>query len=181
MAMSESDWALFEVLVARCVVAGGEASTCLWHGRVELAQGGCVPPKSEPAQGPLDWLDWERRKTLSPASSTEAFVLIRDKSDLRLCRPCEIGPSRSRFHSSRTFDRAGDCRSRGAMGCCWHPDCSTSTFSTFFLTGTGSGLRANRLHVFFEGSLRWQWWLLPPSKGDVKDLSLAGSGWEKAG
>jgi hypothetical protein len=61
VAMSESDWAEIERLVARCVVfaptqarAYGMVLSGLLHG--------LQPPEPDP--GPLDWMDWERRKTL---------------------------------------------------------------------------------------------------------------------
>jgi hypothetical protein len=57
--MSESDWNRLEALVAR---HGGTASTqARAHGLVlsHLLHGFSLP---EP--GPLDWMDWERRKTL---------------------------------------------------------------------------------------------------------------------
>jgi hypothetical protein len=59
VAMSESDWNRLEALVAR---HGGTASTqARAHGLVlsRLLQGFSVP---EP--GPLDWMDWERRKAI---------------------------------------------------------------------------------------------------------------------
>jgi|SRR5271165_4080952 len=61
VAMSESDWAELEALVARCALlaptqarAYGMVLSGLLHG-VQVAE-------REP--GPLDWMDWERRKTL---------------------------------------------------------------------------------------------------------------------
>lgn len=63
VAMSESDWCELEALVARCAVltqtqarAYGMAVSGLLHGLAARAP--------EPEPGPLDWLDWERRKTL---------------------------------------------------------------------------------------------------------------------
>jgi hypothetical protein len=59
--MSESDWGRFEALVARCSAstptqarAHGLALSTLLHG----------VPAPQPEPGPLDWMDWERRKTL---------------------------------------------------------------------------------------------------------------------
>jgi hypothetical protein len=63
VAMSESDWAEFEALVARCTVLAPTQARA--HGMVlsSLLKGmGPAEPELEP--GPLDWLDWERRKTL---------------------------------------------------------------------------------------------------------------------
>ena len=57
--MSESDWAQFESLVARC--AGRVPTQARAHGLVVSGLLNAVRP-SEP--GPLDWMDWERRKTL---------------------------------------------------------------------------------------------------------------------
>jgi hypothetical protein len=61
VAMSESDWAELEALVAESAVmaptqarAYGVVLSGLLHG---------LRP-AEPEPGPLDWLDWERRKTL---------------------------------------------------------------------------------------------------------------------
>jgi len=59
--MSDSDWAHFEALVFRYAsVAPTQARA---HGLVlsELLQ---ARPQPEPQPGPLDWMDWERRKTL---------------------------------------------------------------------------------------------------------------------
>ena len=61
VAMSESDWNRLEALVAR---HGGAASTqARAHGLVlsQLLHG---LPLSKAEPGPLDWMDWERRKTL---------------------------------------------------------------------------------------------------------------------
>jgi hypothetical protein len=61
VAMSEADWAELENRVARCALvaptqarAYGMALSSLLHGFAP----------AEPEPGPLDWLDWERRKTL---------------------------------------------------------------------------------------------------------------------
>jgi hypothetical protein len=61
VAMSESDWARFEALVLERSSATqtraracGEAISDLMHH--------APPPRPEP--GPLDWMDWERRKAL---------------------------------------------------------------------------------------------------------------------
>jgi hypothetical protein len=61
VAMSESDWAHFGALVARC--APMAATQARAHG---LALSGLLHavPRPEPEPGPLDWMDWERRKTL---------------------------------------------------------------------------------------------------------------------
>ena len=57
--MSESDWAQFEALVARyAAMAPTQARATGWCLRAAHA----VPAEPEP--GPLDWMDWERRKTL---------------------------------------------------------------------------------------------------------------------
>jgi hypothetical protein len=61
VAMSESDWAEFEALVARCAAVAPTHARA--YGMVLSGLlNGFVPPEPEP--GPLDWLDWERRKTL---------------------------------------------------------------------------------------------------------------------
>jgi hypothetical protein len=61
VAMSESDWAHFETLVARYAAmvptqarAQGMVLSVLLHS----------VPRPDPEPGPLDWMDWERRKTL---------------------------------------------------------------------------------------------------------------------
>jgi hypothetical protein len=61
VAMSESDWSEFEKLGARFAQraptkarAYGMALAGLLHSL----------PRPEPEAGPLDWMDWERRKTL---------------------------------------------------------------------------------------------------------------------
>ena len=61
VAMSDSNWAHFEALVSRyAVMAPSQARA---HGLAisELLQ---AVPTTEPEPGPLDWMDWERRKTL---------------------------------------------------------------------------------------------------------------------
>ena len=61
VAMAESDWALFESLVARYAVNSPTLARA--HGQLlaSLLHGG---PQPESELGPLDWMDWERRKTL---------------------------------------------------------------------------------------------------------------------
>ena len=61
VAMSELDWALFERLVAR--YARTSPTLARAHGSLlaDLLHGSSLP---EPELGPLDWMDWERRKTL---------------------------------------------------------------------------------------------------------------------
>jgi hypothetical protein len=61
VAMSESDWLRFRALVDQYAVlaptqarATGLALSSLLHS----------VPAPQPEPGPLDWLDWERRKTL---------------------------------------------------------------------------------------------------------------------
>ena len=59
--MSESDWAHFEALVSRHnAMAPSQARA---HGLV-LSELLHAVPRPEPEPGPLDWMDWERRKTL---------------------------------------------------------------------------------------------------------------------
>lgn len=61
VAMSEEDWSRFEALVRRAAV---QAPTQARAQGVVISHllDGAVPPR--PAPGPLDWLDWERQKTL---------------------------------------------------------------------------------------------------------------------
>jgi hypothetical protein len=61
VAMSETDWAEFEAMGARCAVmaptqarAYGMVLSGLLH----------APQPAEPEPSALDWMDWERRKTL---------------------------------------------------------------------------------------------------------------------
>ena len=61
VAMPESDWIHFESLVARhAAITPTQARA---HGRAisELLHTGRRP---EPEPGPLDWMDWERRKAI---------------------------------------------------------------------------------------------------------------------
>ena len=62
VAMSEDDWARFEELVR---LAGPLAPTqARAHGRVISGLIEASNGPSRPAPGPLDWMDWERQKTL---------------------------------------------------------------------------------------------------------------------
>lgn len=60
--MSHEDWARFEALVR--VEAAGEPTLARAHGIVlsKLLESATAPPVQEPT--PLDWMDWERLKTL---------------------------------------------------------------------------------------------------------------------
>jgi hypothetical protein len=61
VAMSETDWAELESLVARCAVMAptqARAYGMVLSGLLRTTQ------SPEPEPGPLDWMDWERRKTL---------------------------------------------------------------------------------------------------------------------
>jgi hypothetical protein len=61
VAMSESDWTLFERLVAS--YAANSPTLARAHGLL-LADLLHRNSPLEPEMGPLDWMDWERRKTL---------------------------------------------------------------------------------------------------------------------
>jgi hypothetical protein len=61
VAMSESDWARLEALVARHAATASTQARA--HGLV-LSHLLHAVPLPEPEPGPLDWMDWERRKTL---------------------------------------------------------------------------------------------------------------------
>jgi hypothetical protein len=61
VAMSELDWSQFEALVA------GHSSAATTQARAHgmaLSHLLHSAPRAEPEPGPLDWMDWERRKTL---------------------------------------------------------------------------------------------------------------------
>ena len=61
VAMSEYDWARLEELASRCAVLAPTQARA--YGMVlSSLLSGSTPAEPEP--GPLDWLDWERRKTL---------------------------------------------------------------------------------------------------------------------
>ena len=62
VAMSAEDWARFDDEVRR--IAGRAPTRARAHGMVlsELLEK--VPVASRPVPGPLDWMDWERKKTL---------------------------------------------------------------------------------------------------------------------
>jgi hypothetical protein len=61
VAMSEADWARFEALASRYApVAATQARA---HGLLVSSLLHAIPAR-EAEPGPLDWMDWERRKTL---------------------------------------------------------------------------------------------------------------------
>jgi hypothetical protein len=61
VAMSEEDWSRFEALVRGASLQAPTQARA--HGIViaHLMEGAVSP---RPAPGPLDWMDWERQKTL---------------------------------------------------------------------------------------------------------------------
>ncbi len=61
LAMSESDWARFEALVRD--LGRGEQTQARAYGTT-LSRLIHSVPAPQPEPGPLDWMDWERRKTL---------------------------------------------------------------------------------------------------------------------
>jgi hypothetical protein len=61
VAMSEADWALFEALVSRYDAMAPSQARANGLVVAELLH---AVPRPEPKPGPLDWMDWERRKTL---------------------------------------------------------------------------------------------------------------------
>lgn len=61
VAMAEADWARLEALVR--ALAGAEPTRARAYG-VALAHLIHAVPAPSPAPGPLDWMDWERRKAL---------------------------------------------------------------------------------------------------------------------
>ncbi len=61
VAMSESDWDRFQALVHH--YAATAPSQARAHGIVLSSLLQSIPG-AQPVPGPLDWMDWERRKTL---------------------------------------------------------------------------------------------------------------------
>src|SRR5436190_18518837 len=61
VAMSESDWDRFATLVDRYAAMAPTQARA--HGLVLSSLLHAVP-EPQPEPGPLDWMDWERRKTL---------------------------------------------------------------------------------------------------------------------
>jgi hypothetical protein len=61
VAMAESDWARFEAKVHE--VAGHEPTQARAVGAT-ITHLMDLAPEPVPQPGPLDWMDWERRKTL---------------------------------------------------------------------------------------------------------------------
>ena len=61
VAMAEADWARFEALVR--ALAGREPTQARAYG-VALPHLIHAVPAPPPEPGPLDWMDWERRKAL---------------------------------------------------------------------------------------------------------------------
>jgi hypothetical protein len=59
--MSEVDWTDFEARVARYAAL---APTQARANGLVLSELLHAVPQPEPKPGPLDWMDWERRKTL---------------------------------------------------------------------------------------------------------------------
>jgi hypothetical protein len=61
VAMSETDWAEFEALVARFAAQAPTQARAIGMVLSGLLHGAESP---EPEPGPSDWMDWERRKAL---------------------------------------------------------------------------------------------------------------------
>ena len=61
VAMSGADWARFEALVARYAAMAPTQARAQGMVLADLLH---AAPQAEPEPGPLDWMDWERRKTL---------------------------------------------------------------------------------------------------------------------
>jgi hypothetical protein len=61
VAMSEADWARLEAMTS---VLGADAATQARAYGQTLSALMDVVPTPEPEPGPLDWMDWERRKAL---------------------------------------------------------------------------------------------------------------------
>ena len=61
VAMPESDWERFEELADACAPIAGSQARANGMALSSLIHSA---PLSRPEPGPLDWMDWERRKTL---------------------------------------------------------------------------------------------------------------------
>lgn len=61
LAMSETDWCRFEALVREL---GADQPTQARASGATLSRLIHAFPTPQPEPGPLDWMDWERRKTL---------------------------------------------------------------------------------------------------------------------
>jgi hypothetical protein len=61
VAMSESDWARFESLVAHYAAMAPTQARAQGLAISEMLH---AVPRREPEPGALDWMDWERRKTI---------------------------------------------------------------------------------------------------------------------
>ncbi len=62
VAMSESDWARFEALIREGAIEAPTQARACGEAIVRLMNQASARPRTEP--GPLDWMDWERCKTL---------------------------------------------------------------------------------------------------------------------
>jgi hypothetical protein len=63
VAMSREDWDRFEDLVRSVTAAAQPSTQARAHGLV-LSHLMETAAQASPAPGPLDWMDWERQKTL---------------------------------------------------------------------------------------------------------------------
>ena len=62
VAMSELDWERSSALGRSLRLRDSDSSTSPWACDIKPVE---IPPRShQPDHGPLDWMDWERRKTL---------------------------------------------------------------------------------------------------------------------
>jgi hypothetical protein len=69
VAMSQADWVQFDALVARY------AAMAPTHARASgLALSSLLRAEQPPEPGPLNWMDWERRKTLQLLRSRRSFT-----------------------------------------------------------------------------------------------------------
>src|SRR5262249_40632656 len=64
VAMSEADWTEIESLVARCALTAPTQARAIGMVLSGLLHTGGQSQEPEPEPNPLDWMDWERRKTL---------------------------------------------------------------------------------------------------------------------
>ncbi len=64
LAMPAADWARFEALAAKLGADAPTAARAYGEALARLMDAAALAPAPPRDPGPLDWMDWERRKTL---------------------------------------------------------------------------------------------------------------------